>query len=113
MKITLPPLNVTPAILMRNCGYVTIENPHKNNEISYARNLHAGNFYPRFHVYIEKTRQDTVLSLHLDAKKPSYEGANAHSGEYDGELVETEMQRLRAALTSFIADVAIPKKLGF
>lgn len=98
---------------MRNCGYTAIENPHKNNEISYARSLHADNFYPRFHAYIEKTRQDTVLSLHLDAKKPSYEGVSAHSGEYEGELVEAEMQRLRAALPSFTADAAIPKKLGF
>ena len=72
-----------------------ISNPHKNNEISYARSLDPGRFYPRFHIYIESNPKQIMLNLHLDAKKPSYEGSSAHSGEYDGAVVENESQRIQ------------------
>jgi len=32
--------------------------------------------------------------LHLDQKKPSYQGQTKHSGEYEGELVEVEKARI-------------------
>ena len=88
-----------------------IRNPHKNNEISYARSLDPGRFYPRFHIYIEEVKPRTdsqsefgagvIFDLHLDQKRPIYEGVTAHSGEYDGEVVEREAERIRkAALVS-------------
>ena len=39
-----------------------------------------------------------MFNLHLDQKKPTYEGHVAHSGEYDGELVEEEAERIRRIL---------------
>ncbi len=114
MKLLLPKLQLAPPYYMRLCGYLKIENPHKNNEESYARSLEAGRFYPRFHVYIETTNQHTGLNLHLDAKKPSYEGTSAHSGEYDGDVVESEGARLTQILTTLHTKPAPPPtKLGF
>ena len=39
-----------------------------------------------------------AVNLHLDQKAPVYEGAAAHSGEYEGEVVSREAERLKADL---------------
>ena len=41
-----------------------------------------------------------IFNLHLDQKKPTYEWHIAHSGEYDGELVEKEIERIKKILGS-------------
>lgn len=84
--------------IMRRSGYG--ENPSVKNgrlEMSYVRRL-SPNQYPRFHVYIEKQPDGLQINLHLDQKKASYEGFTAHNGEYDGELVEGEMARLKSSV---------------
>lgn len=103
MKIAIQKLNVSPKNFLKQCGYLEISNPHKNNEVSYARSLDPGRFYPRFHIYIEKQQGDIALNLHLDAKKPSYEGSSAHSGEYDGAVVENESERIKRISEKFIS----------
>jgi len=35
-----------------------------------------------------------ILNLHIDQKQASYEGATAHSGDYDSDLVKQEGQRI-------------------
>jgi hypothetical protein len=95
MKIILEKLDVMPEIFLRDCGYRKIENPHKAGEASFIRSLNFGQFYPRFHIYFNQLSDDLEINIHLDMKKPSYEGATAHSGEYDGELVEKEALRIR------------------
>ncbi|HHD92553.1 MAG TPA: hypothetical protein ENL06_02975 [Candidatus Portnoybacteria bacterium] len=51
--------------------------------------------YPRFHLFVKKNNSnEIILSLHFDQKKPSYNGSSAHSGEYDGQLVKDEMERI-------------------
>jgi len=55
----------------------------------------SGGEYPRFHLFIKKDEDgDFLFSLHLDQKKSSYKGSSAHSGEYEGELVEREKERI-------------------
>jgi hypothetical protein len=49
-------------------------------------------------MYVEEDGDNYSFNLHLDQKQPSYSGSRAHSGEYDGELVESEMERLKAYL---------------
>jgi hypothetical protein len=51
--------------------------------------------YPRFHLYVDETDNQYVLNLHLDQKKPSYGKETAHSGEYEGEVVEREAERIK------------------
>ena len=104
MKLKLPKLNIAPSHFLRQCGYREIQNPHKNNEISYARSLDPGRFYPRFHTYLETSPLaggENFINLHLDMKKPSYEGTAAHSGEYGGELVAGEARSIQQMAEKF------------
>ncbi|MBN1778822.1 MAG: hypothetical protein JW816_01200 [Candidatus Buchananbacteria bacterium] len=93
MDIKLPfEFKVNLRTFMRRAGYAEF-NDFNANKISYARRL-GTDFYPRFHVYINQKDGFDFLSLHLDQKKASYAGSRAHSGEYSGELVEGEANRL-------------------
>lgn len=77
---------------MRLIGYKPVANTARG-EINCMRSL--GGDYPRFHAYVKENPDGSFLfNLHLDQKKPSYEGSHAHSGEYDGELVEGEKRRI-------------------
>ncbi len=84
--------------LTRRIGYV----PSKHNtsfEFSFYRPL-SRQGYPRFHLYIKEDAQsgNFIFNLHLDQKKPSYEGTTAHSGEYEGKIVEQEAARIKSLL---------------
>lgn len=81
--------------LIRRCSYGQIP----TREISYARRLGRQD-YPRFHIYIKDLDDGFEINLHLDQKKPSYKGSSAHSGEYDGELVEQEALRIKQIIDS-------------
>jgi hypothetical protein len=72
---------------MRKCGYAPLRD-------SYARRL-ASHDYPRFHIYVDETSEKYALNLHLDQKRPSYGKETAHSGEYDGDTVECEAERIK------------------
>ena len=84
---------------MRKCNYGEV----RGREVSYARRL-AGTQYPRFHAYIDLKDDGFTINLHLDQKKACYEGTTAHSGEYDGELVKDEGDRLEKILIAFRTD---------
>jgi len=80
--------------LLRQAGYS--QHPDRRHGISYFRSLQGG-LYPRFHIYIdaESAGEYIDFSIHLDQKKPSYEGSRAHGGDYDSEMVQKEVERLR------------------
>ena len=87
--------------VMRQCGYFFIR--EEKGELAFVRPLSsAGSGYPRFHAYVnmEKFPRETSLNLHLDQKKPIYRatGVAAHSGEYEGEIVEKEAARIKEIL---------------
>jgi hypothetical protein len=90
----------TPDIMMQKAGYHK-HMSFKTKEVSYIRRLGSLE-YPHFHVYVEELENGFKLSLHLDQKKPSYGEHTAHSGEYDGELVEEEIGRVRRWFESFL-----------
>ena len=75
--------------LLRKLGYG--EQRKFDGQISYIRRAGSSDF-PRFHAYIEDKDNGLQINLHLDQKGASHEGSHAHSGEYDGPLVEKEMQ---------------------
>jgi len=80
--------------LMRLAGFIYIVDK-KFGKDSYSRPL--GRYhYPRFHSYIDDSQEQLVINLHLDQKQASYEGFKRHSGEYDGQAVEEEMNRLKS-----------------
>ncbi|MFH1175565.1 MAG: hypothetical protein V1698_02475 [bacterium] len=81
--------------LMREIGY--FENVNRKGELNYIRQI-GGADYPRFHIYPKNMGEGFELDIHFDAKRPSYGGARAHNGEYDGDLIEKEGERIRRAL---------------
>ncbi len=82
-----------PEKFIRRCGYGKITDYKMGGKISYAKRIHR-DFYPRFHVYIKEDKDLVIFDLHLDQKRPIYQGVTAHSGEYDGEVVEREGERI-------------------
>lgn len=88
---------------MRECGYAPAFVPlrgttaRKPDEFAFQRFL-GRRRYPRFHAYCQLAAdgKTAILNLHLDQKQPSYNGSHAHSGEYDGPLVEQEAARIRS-----------------
>lgn len=93
MKFTIKKNRETTATLARKLGYKVLGTTEKG-ETNMARSVMHGD-YPRFHIYAKEEGESIAISLHLDQKKPSYEGASAHSGEYDGDLVENEAGRIK------------------
>lgn len=83
--------------LLRRAGYSELMN--REGEMSYARVMGASG-YPRFHIYINEDAEGFTVNLHLDQKKPVYEGHTAHNGEYDGLVVEREAERLKQLIQS-------------
>ncbi len=85
-----------PERFILRCGYAKIID-RRMGKTSFAKRIHR-DFYPRFHVYIKIEGETIIFDLHLDQKRPIYEGVTAHSGEYDGEVVEREGERIRLSL---------------
>jgi hypothetical protein len=98
MKFSIELKKETPLNFLRRCGYAPEGQDQKTGEFRFSRPL-RGARYPRFHLYVNALvhSQTITLSLHLDQKQPSYQGSSAHSGEYDGALVEAETKRILSA----------------
>ncbi len=94
MRISIPQ-NLNPVEILRRSGYGLVRDP-RNPETSFSRRL-GGGIYPRFHAYID----GNTLNIHLDQKQASYGGYNKHSGEYDGDVVENEAERIREMIASY------------
>ena len=81
--------------LMRKVGYYFQGENKEKKEIIFTR---PSKGYPRFHIYLETKGENLIFNLHLDQKKPIYKGMPAHSGEYKGEVVENEAERIKQIL---------------
>lgn len=86
-----------PEQWLRRAGYALI--PGHESGPSFVRRLSNG-FYPRLHLYFNVIDDKVIFNLHLDQKRASYEGVTRHSGEYEGELVAAEIERLKQYLES-------------
>lgn len=90
-------LDTQPEQFLRQAGYTYIQS-HKTGRESYVRRLAQGQF-PRLHVYLDHMGHNVVFNVHLDQKKPSYEGSRSHAGEHDSEVVEQEVKRLKSLVS--------------
>ncbi len=85
-----------PEHFIQRAGYAVLRD--RNNAIkSFAKRFH-GELFPRFHLYLEENKMEWLLNLHLDQKAPVYSGVTAHSGDYDGPVVEQEIARIESIL---------------
>ncbi|HUW72127.1 MAG TPA: hypothetical protein VMV66_03005 [Candidatus Humimicrobiaceae bacterium] len=82
--------------LMRRAGYPAVllskRKGRQKNELEFARPVRG---YPRFHLFVKLQNNTLIFKLHLDQKKPIYKGTPAHAGEYDGDLVVKEAERIK------------------
>lgn len=83
-------------VLMNRLGYYQ-HFDRNTNQVSYIRRFGRLD-YPRFHIYIDQRNNSLSFNLHLDEKKPSYQGYHAHSGEYEGDVVQAEAERIKGYL---------------
>lgn len=90
MKFDIPFQGGNIGNSMRKYGYA----PDRSKN-AFSRPLHTSRF-PRFHIYYTISEETVTLDLHLDQKQPSYQGSHAHSGEYNGALVEAEVARIKS-----------------
>jgi len=81
--------------VMRRINYRPIRVTERG-ELNCVRPIYGD--YPRFHIYTKEEGNQIIINLHLDQKKPSYEGSHAHSGDYDSETVKEEAGRIRSIL---------------
>lgn len=80
---------------MRKASYYFLRKDEQRGELSFARPPRG---YPRFHLFVKVEGENLIFNLHLDQKAPIYKGAPAHAGEYDGELVSKEAERIKQIL---------------
>lgn len=92
MKFKISPQPFNTLSLMRQLGY----SPYFEKN-SYVRRLTRQD-YPHFHLYLKENPDYIEISLHLDQKGACYRGQTAHSGEYEGEQVAAESNRVRQLL---------------
>lgn len=98
MKLIISLGNDTLSSKMRCLGYAPEGRGERTGEFKFWRSV-SGRRFPRFHVYASQQEKDrALLNLHLDQKAPVYRGVSAHSGEYEGQLVEQEVQRILGSL---------------
>lgn len=97
-KTKLQLLGLSIDSFLRRQGYALIHD-RREDVYSYSRRL-TRDFYPRFHVYTEERADGYLIKLHLDQKKASYQGVSRHSGEYEGETVQAEIDRISRTLPS-------------
>jgi len=81
--------------LMRKASYHFQNKNKKEGGLVFARPPRG---YPRFHLFIKMEEKNLIFNLHLDQKAPIYEGAPAHAGEYDSDLVSKEAERIKQIL---------------
>jgi len=79
---------------MRDAGY-HFQREEKRGEITEYSFVRPRLGFPRFHIYARIENGNILVNLHLDQKKPVYEGATAHSGDYDEPIVAQEAGRIK------------------
>jgi len=101
MKTIISNLKDNPRTLIRRAGY-SEHYDNRSRETSYARRLGTGVF-PKFHVYLSERAGGVEVSIHIDQKQPSYGVGHAHSGDYDGPLIERELERIKQSFENATA----------
>lgn len=100
MKFSIPRsyLDYTPYNLLVSAGYKYIVSRHTNTG-SFIRPV-GHQPYPRFHIYLDDdgVSENVTIKLHLDQKRAIYQGVTAHSGEYEGDVVAEELNRLKIVM---------------
>lgn len=102
-----------PRVLIRRAGFAE-HIDRRSGETSYVRRLSPTGFYPRFHAYLHPREDGSLMiRLHIDQKQPSYGVGHAHSGEYEGPLLDRERERIILIINSERHEEPPKEKNGF
>ena len=96
MKIRIENFNGSALSALRAVGY-GLRDQSADGEGNFVKRLGRGD-YPRFHCYTKIEDGALLINLHIDQKRPGYEGTSRHAGEYDGPVVEEEAQRIKMGI---------------
>ncbi len=101
MKFSIPKdkIRYNTRVMMNRLGYHQ-HLDRQARQASFIKRL-GGLHYPRFHVYLSEDSDAVNFNIHLDEKKPSYGSTPRHSGQYEGDLVEQEAQRIITNLLAY------------
>lgn len=77
---------------LRTAGYHP-DKIQRSGYFSFSRSI-FNTKYPRFHVYHNIEKKET--NIHLDHKAPRYKNAPDHGAEYEGDLIEKEVERIKS-----------------
>ncbi len=84
--------------VLRRAGYLCLGRGQDEAELSFIRPFGRSG-YPRFHLFVRFDQgKESIFDLHLDQRKGVYTGARAHGADYDGPLIEEEMERIATFL---------------
>jgi len=83
--------------LMRSIEYHFWGKDERTGELNFVHPL-GGDAYPRFHIFLTIKNNSLIFDLHLDQRRTSYQGSAPHGGEYKGELVAAEAERIKQSL---------------
>lgn len=99
MKIHIKGFEKEQAIgSMKRIGYTCLGRGNDEAEFSFVRSLGSGG-YPRFHALVRFDQgKDAILNIHLDQRKTVYAGVRAHNADYDGSVLEQEVERIKSFL---------------
>jgi hypothetical protein len=113
MNIIIQNLKDNPRTLIRRAGYGE-RFDSRTGKTSYSRRLDGHSPFPNFHVYLSERDGEVEVSLHLDQKQASYGVGHMHSGDYEGPLVEKELERIKESFENAPAPEVEepPKKKG-
>ncbi|MFH0873561.1 MAG: hypothetical protein V1846_01825 [Candidatus Komeilibacteria bacterium] len=98
MKFVLTSTGRSVEQVLRSWGYSP--NNSRSDQPNYVRRVRPGQSWPRYHLYLNEQAGNLCCELHVDQKAETrhYNPIHAHNGEYDGPLVEQEVNRLKQSL---------------
>lgn len=90
---------------LRQAGFAYIYDKVREHG-SYVKRL-TRDYYPRLHVYVMEKKDKEgnnliVIEMHLDQKQASYTGVKMHNAEYEGEVVEAEIENLKNLMRRYV-----------
>jgi hypothetical protein len=95
MRFEIGPFKDSLHNAFRSIGYHFVS--ERGGEFNFIRPL-GGSSFPRFDIYLKKDGDKFSANLHIDQKRPIYGGQTAHAGEYEGEILEKEAERIKKSI---------------
>ncbi len=111
MQFVLPnPRGLMERDFMRKINYIEHSDRYSPG-VSYIRRAKpGGSFYPRYHVHVRAQGTQVEIDLHYDWRRPMHV-KQARSSDSSGDVVEREVERIKAIVLRQAQDGAAEEAL--